>query len=119
MSDTGLWIFLLGTLAFVAFFLYIELRTEIDERGIRVRLRPIARQVFAWDRIEKVEPVTYGFVGFGLRFSFKYGTVYNISGNKGLKVCLKDGGRFVIGTRQPDNMMKAAEVFGKFRAAKK
>ena len=113
MSDTGLWIFLLGTLAFVLFFLYIELRTEIDERGIRVRLRPIAKNVFLWEQIEKVEPVTYGFVGYGLRFSFKYGTVYNIKGNKGIAVYLKDGGRFVIGTQRPEEIREFMSRLGR------
>ncbi len=113
MSDTGLWIFFLGSLAFVVFFLYLELRTEIDQRGIRVRLRPISRKVFAWDQIEKVEPITYGFVGYGLRFSFKYGTVYNIRGNKGLAVYLKDGGRYVIGTQQQEQMKLVLKKLGK------
>ncbi len=119
MSDIGLWIFLGGTLVFVLFFLYIELRTEIDHRGIRVRLRPIAKNVFPWDQIEKVEPITYGFVGYGLRFSFKYGTVYNIRGNKGIAVSLKDGGRFVIGTQQPKKFMEVVAHFRKAQRAKK
>ena len=119
MSDTGLWIFLLGTLAFIGFFLYIELRTEIDQRGIRVRLRPISTNIFKWDQIEKVEPITYGFVGYGLRFSFKHGTIYNIKGNKGIAVYLKDGGRFVIGTQKPEEIIEAIGFFGKVRKAKK
>jgi hypothetical protein len=114
MSDTGLWIFLLGTIAFILFFLYIELRTEIDQKGIRVRLRPIARNVFTWDQIEKVELITYGFVGYGLRFSFKHGTVYNIRGNKGIAVYLKDGGRFVIGTQQSDQIARLLKKMGRF-----
>lgn len=113
MSDSGLWIFLLGMLAFLGFFAYIELRTEIDQRGIRARLRPIASRVFQWENIQRVEPVTYGFVGFGLRFSSKYGTVYNIKGNKGVAITLKDGGRYVIGTQQQEAFMNAARAFGK------
>jgi hypothetical protein len=113
MSDTGLWIFLLGMLAFIGFFAYIELRTEVDQRGVRVRLRPIAGRVFKWENIEKVEPITYGFVGYGLRLSFKYGTVYNIKGNKGVAIYLQDGGRYLIGTQQQEAFMNAARAFGK------
>lgn len=119
MPPTGLLIFFVGSLALILFFAYIELRTEIDQKGIRVRLRPIARNIFTWDQIEKVEPITYGFVGYGLRFSFKYGTVYNIGGNKGLAVYLKDGGRFVIGTQKPKAIMEAARVFGNLERSKK
>ena len=119
MSDTGLWIFLMGTLAFIGLFLYIELRTEIDGRGIRVRLRPVSTNVFSWEQIEKVEPLTYGFVGYGLRFSFKHGTIYNIKGNKGIAVYLKDGGRFVIGTQKPKEILEAVRVFGNPESPKK
>ena len=119
MSNAGLWIFLMGTLAFIGLFLYIELRTEIDDRGIRVRLRPISTNVFTWGQIKKAEPITYGFVGYGLRFSFKHGTIYNISGNKGIAVYLKDGGRFVIGTQNPKAFMEAIRVFGNLEMPKK
>jgi hypothetical protein len=119
MSDAGLWFFLLGTLAFIGLFLYIELRTEIDGRGIRVRLRPVSTNVFSWEQIEKVEPMTYGFVGYGLRFSFKHGTIYNIKGNKGIAVYLKDGGRFVIGTQKPKEILEAVRVFGNPESPKK
>jgi len=113
MSDAGLWIFFLGALAFVAFFQYIELRTEIDVRGIRVRLRPITSKVIKWEDIDRVEPITYGFVGYGLRFSFRYGTVYNIRGNKGLAVYLREGGRFVIGTQREEEMVLLLKSLGK------
>ncbi|MCO5725750.1 hypothetical protein [Robiginitalea marina] len=113
MSDWGLVLFLLGMLAVPGFFAFIELRTEIDERGIRMRLRPISQESFPWDRIEKVEPITYGFVGYGLRFSFKHGTVYNIRGNKGLAIYLKDGGRFVVGTQDPDRLVTTLKALGK------
>jgi hypothetical protein len=113
MSDLGLWIFLLGTLAFVGFFWYIELRTEIDEKGIRARLRPIRSKSFRWDEIEKVELMKYSFVGYGLRLSFKYGTVYNIRGNKGLAVHLKSGRRYLIGTQKQEEMTTYLRELGK------
>ena len=112
-SDRGLVLFLLGMLAVLGFFAFMELRTEIDERGIRMRLRPISQESFPWDRIEKVEPITYGFVGYGLRFSPRHGTVYNIRGNKGLAIYLKDGGRFVVGTQEPERLVAALKALGK------
>lgn len=102
MSDPGLILFFLGMLLFLGFFWYIELRTEIDTSGIRVRLRPISKKVFTWDQIQEVSLISYGFVGYGLRFSPKYGTVYNTAGNKGLSVILKNGRRYVVGTRDTE-----------------
>ena len=104
MSDWGLLLFFAGTLCFLAFFRYMELHTEIDTSGIRFRLRPISSEVFTWDQIEEVSLISYGFVGYGLRFSPKYGTVYNTSGKRGLSIILKNGGRFIIGTRDPEGV---------------
>lgn len=104
MSDLGLLLFFSGMLLLVALFRYLELRTEIDSRGIRVRLRPISSEVFTWDQIREVEVITYGFVGYGLRFSAKYGTVYNTRGNKGVAITLRSGSRYVIGTQNPEDI---------------
>mgnify|MGYP000520393883 CR=1 FL=1 len=104
MSDLGLVLLFIGTLLIIGLFWYLELRTEIDEAGIRVRLRPISAEVFTWDKIDEVEIITYGFVGYGLRFSSKYGTVYNTRGNKGLSIRLKSGSRYVIGTQNPEKL---------------
>jgi hypothetical protein len=113
MSDPGLLLFAAGYLLFMAFFWYMELRTEIDEHGIRFRLRPISTRQFRWEEIERVEPVTYGFVGYGLRLSLKYGTVYNIKGNKGLAIYLKTGGRYLVGTQRERELKHCLEQLGK------
>lgn len=114
MSDLGLVLFFVGTLLLIGLFWYLQLRTEIDETGIRFRLRPISSEVFTWDQIEHVEIITYGFVGYGLRFSSKYGTVYNTSGNRGLSIRLKSGSRYVIGTQNPDDITQVLRTLGKF-----
>ncbi len=113
MSDTGLIIFFLSYLVFIGFFWLLELRTEINPEGIRVRLRPISSRFFKWEDIERVEPVTYGFVGYGLRLSLKYGTVYNVKGNKGLAIYLKKGSRYLIGTQQQEQMQQVLIKLGK------
>ena len=60
-----------------------------------------------WYEIEKADVVNYGFVGgWGIRPWTKYGTVYNIRGNKGLAIALFDGQRFVIGTQKEAELKK-------------
>ncbi len=113
MSDPGLLLFFGGMWFLLGFFRWMELRTEIDERGIRVRLRPFSSESFKWDQIEHLELIRYGFVGYGLRFSPKYGTVYNASGNKGLAVSLKSGSRYVIGTRDPERLKETLRALQK------
>ena len=112
MPNDGAVIFILGWCSFLYFFFgYLELRTEIDSRGIRVRLRGIMTERLAWSRIEKTELITYGFVGYGMRLATRYGTVYNISGNQGLVIYLKDGSRFLVGTNQPEKLLMAVQKY--------
>jgi hypothetical protein len=99
------------------FFLIMHLRTRIDESGIRYRFVPIhgKEQHIKWDEIEKVYTRTYSplkeYGGWGIRTGFgKTGKAYNISGNKGIQVELKDGKRVLLGTCKPsevDNVLKA------------
>jgi len=119
LSDPGLVLFFAGTLLITGLFWYLELRTEIDETGIRVRLRPISSEVFTWDKIEDLEIITYGFVGYGLRFSSKYGTVYNTRGNRGLAIRLKTGSRYVIGTQHPDDIIQVLRTLSKIEPLSK
>jgi hypothetical protein len=119
MSDLGLIIFFLSYLAFMGFFWFLELRTEIDQRGIRVRLRPISTKILKWEDIKQVEPVSYGFVGYGLRLSLKYGIVYNARGNKGLAIYLKNGRKYLIGTQVQDRMIQTITELGKAEKLKK
>jgi len=114
LSDEGAVILLAGWLVFLYFFLiYLELRTEVDEKGIRVRLRGLSTEKFLWDDIQSTELITYRFVGYGLRLLTRYGTVYNIRGKRGLAIYLKDGGRYLIGTQRPDGLLACLESLGK------
>lgn len=112
MPNDGAIIFILGWCGFLYFFFWhLELRTEIDSLGIRVRLRGIMTERLTWSQIAKTELITYGFVGYGMRLATRYGTVYNISGNRGLAIYLKDGGRFLVGTNQPEKLLMAVQKY--------
>ncbi len=76
------------------------LKTEIDLNEIRFSFVPFVKKRIKWSEIKKAEVVNYGFVGWGIRLSFKYGIVYNIKGNRGLAIELRDGKRFVICTQK-------------------
>ena len=114
VSDQGAVLLLVGWLIFLYFFLfYLEMRTEIDQQGIRVRLRGFNSERFRWEDIQHTEVITYRFVGYGLRLLTRYGTVYNIRGNKGLAIHLKSGRRFLVGTQQPDALAACLQSLGK------
>ncbi len=103
MPDWGLLIFLLGMIGFVYFFYAISLETRIHPEGIAVSFFPFfKKKQFRIKDIASAAVVTYRFVGgYGLRYSTKYGTIYNIKGNKGLAINMKNGKKFMIGTQHP------------------
>ncbi|MCX2720302.1 hypothetical protein [Lentiprolixibacter aurantiacus] len=103
MPDIGLMIFALVMAALVYFIYYIKLMTWIHPDRIVLSFPPFfKRKQFLFADIESAKVVTYGIlVGYGLRFSPKYGTVYNIKGNKGLAITMKNGGKYMIGTQHP------------------
>ena len=102
MPDWGLIVFALGTAAIVYFIYAIVLKTWIHPDKITVSFPPFFKKKhFLFGDIESAQVVTYGFVGYGLRISLKYGTVYNIKGNRGLALKLKNGKKFMIGTQHP------------------
>lgn len=93
------------------FFRLVELKTEIDRIGIRMRFRPFLKREYRWDEISSARMVNYGFQGgWGIRIGTKYGTLYNISGNKGLAIELKSGKKFCIGTRKEDELGSVVEM---------
>jgi hypothetical protein len=100
----------LTTFLIIGIFLLLKtmrLQVEIYENGIRFRYPPLVRK---WRNIARTEieryevgkyrPVAeYG--GWGIRMgSRKYGKAYNVSGNIGLKLFLKNGKIILLGTQR-------------------
>ena len=104
MSNMGLIIFAIGVFGLINFFWYMTLSTEVDNIGIKIHFKPFVKRTIKWNEIESVEMVNYGFVGYGIRFGSKYGTIYNTSGNRGLAIELINGKSFLIGTQRADEL---------------
>jgi len=111
MSDTGLIIFAISMFAILGLFAVLRLTTRIDSAGIQMQYFPILKRKAAWHDIESVEVVSYGFVGYGIRFGSKHGIVYNTSGNKGLAIRLKNGKKFLIGTQRSEEIEKIVAAY--------
>ncbi len=109
-SSTNMFKFILFLFLFIAFsalFFYIRLETFIDERTVKMYFFPFVRKNVNWTDIKYAEVVNYGFVGgWGIRLWTKYGTVYNIRGNKGLAIELNNGKKFLIGTQKEEKLKK-------------
>ena len=57
--------------------------------------------------IKSCSLITYHFVGYGYRLSFKYGQVYNVWGNKGLFIVKKNGKKILLGTNSAKQLEEA------------
>ena len=78
-------------------FMYtMGLDTQVRESGVFIRFWPFHRKwvVFDFDSFPKAEAITYsplrGYGGWGIRYGRK-GKAYNVIGNKGVLLTLKDG----------------------------
>ena len=97
-----------------------ELRVEVRDDALYVRLFPLTREHrFAWDALLRCEARTYRpileYGGWGVRCS-RAGKAYNVSGNRGVQLELRDGTRLLIGSRRADELAAAIQARGVSRA---
>jgi hypothetical protein len=116
MPDGLLVIFwLLFGIGLPAFFYYAGLITEVRHDGIYFRYAPIHRSFrkIAFDELKRYEVRTYRpileYGGWGIRYGPK-GKAYNVSGNRGLQLELKDGQRLLLGSQRPEEFLRAIQV---------
>jgi len=100
-SNTELLVLLFVLLPLPVLFFTMQLTTRITDAGIEMQYRPILNKAYSWNDIQSAAIKQYGFVGYGIRYSFKYGWVYNVKGNKGLLLKLQNGKSLIIGTQKP------------------
>lgn len=82
--------------------LRIKLTTIIDGEKIRFGWNmptPELNEIRLSD-IKEWSVIKYDFVGYGYRVSEKYGTVHNLSGNRGIFIITKSGEKVLIGTHK-------------------
>lgn len=117
-DNSMLWSGIIAVLATSAIFIFIlsgNLVTEVWSDGIRYKFPPIIRKMkhIPLSEITSVEVAKYNpiieFGGWGWRkrlISRK--TAYNVSGKIGMRVIKKNGSQVMFGTRQQDEMKRAA-----------
>lgn len=111
MSDNGLItafaLTLLLVFALFALFAFSTLKVRIDKYAIKVRFVPfiIKERTTKWTEVASWEVVKYNAIreygGWGLRANRK-GKAYNVSGNMGLRLQLRNGKELLIGTSQSE-----------------
>ncbi|MFQ5512642.1 MAG: DUF6141 family protein [Candidatus Krumholzibacteriia bacterium] len=116
MGDTHLLIFgpvymALG-LVLILIFYKGRLVTELRPDGIYVRFSPFHHRCkqFPLNELAEYEAVSYrpirDFGGWGIRIG-RGGWAYNVSGNQGVQLKLKNGKRVMIGSKNPRALVDA------------
>ncbi len=100
-------------IAIAVLFLLLKLETKVRSDGLYIRYFPFHinfKRFTAEDLSEyyarKYKPLLeYG--GWGIRFSFRKGKAYNVSGNKGVQLVFKSGKRLLIGSQRAEELEEA------------
>ena len=110
VGSAGLILLLLAT-AGVFFVLRLETEVHTDSLYFRffpihIRYKKIGPEELSESYARRYRPIVeYG--GWGIRWGFKGGRAYNISGNEGVQLVFKDGRRLLIGSQKADELAAA------------
>jgi len=90
-----------------------NLTTEVREDGLYVRYFPFHLKFrrIAIEDVKKIEVKTYrpirDYGGWGIKYGFSNGWVYNVSGNRGVKLHFVKGSPLLIGSQRPEALATA------------
>ena len=102
--DKNTYTVLIGCFSIIFFYL-LELRIQVKEEALYYQFFPLHLKPFSIKKneIEKIESLKYrplgDYGGWGIRYSFK-GKCYNVKGNLGVKVFLKNGSYILFGSQK-------------------
>lgn len=110
--DWVLWVVLvLGGVGLPLLAAYIKLVITVDDRGIHVRYRPFMSITIAFTELESCDARSYRpiseYLGWGIRWSPWRGWALTAAGSDGLQCELSDGRQFLIGTKNPKELLAA------------
>ena len=93
---------------------FIELRVEISRESLRYQFYPFHLRVYQikHDEIDTYDQIIYSplkdYGGWGINHTAN-GSVYNISGNKGVKMILKNGKKILFGSQKTKEFYQALD----------
>lgn len=103
-NDPGIWSGIVVLIGIIILLYVWRLDTRLDSTGVHYRVFPVfAWRTIPWSRVKSALVCQYDFVGYGIRWDFN-GWIYNIVGDKGMRVVLTNGRRITIGTQRPEEI---------------
>ena len=116
VSDRALVSLVTGVLALellvLALLASMELRVQVDPGVLRITFTPFVRRAIPAAEIASAAACTYrplaDYGGWGIRLG-RSGRAYNVSGNRGVQLELRDGRRVLVGSQRPEELASALE----------
>lgn len=113
-SDPMVWVlFVLFGIGLPALFHYMQLIVEVDTERVRIRYIPFIDRTIPLTTIIKCEAKTYepirDFGGWGIRGLTKRRRAYNVSGNEGVELTLRDESQVMIGSQRAEILAAAID----------
>jgi len=112
----ALWVFgLITALMFAGLLLFHSLTVEIARGYLRLKFGiGLIRRSFRVKEIENVEPIrTRWWYGWGIRLT-PHGWLFSVSGFDAVKITLRNGRHYAIGTDEPDKLVAAIKAAGRY-----
>lgn len=111
--DWMMWLFwILFGIGLPLFFFFLRLVVEVREDGVWLRFIPLTTRTIPFEEIERCEATDYQPVrkygGWGIR-GFANNRAYNVSGNQGVRLHLRNGQVVVIGSQRSQELALAID----------
>lgn len=100
-------------------FVFLKLKTRIDEIGIHYKFHPfhLTFKTITWETIANCNIRNYNAIaeygGWGMKFSFfgKKGKSFTTKGAIGLQIELKNGKKILIGTQKKEELQRTIDTY--------
>lgn len=103
--------FIFGLIFPIGFYL-MRLVVEVYEDHVSIRYIPLSHRQIAMNEIRNVDAISYRpireYGGWGIR-GLSNRRAYTISGDRGVKLALKDGRTILIGSKKPEELALAID----------
>lgn len=91
----------------ILFLAFSKLKIVISNNEIRINHLLFFKKVIRLSDVVDYRITDYDFVGYGIRKTKKYGTVYNVKGKDGLAITLNNGNKYLIGSQKVTQFLKS------------
>jgi hypothetical protein len=94
-------------------FLRLRLIVDVTAEQVVIRFSPLSRRVIPIADIEAANARTYDpikeYGGWGIKGWSRRSMAYNMSGNRGVELTLRDGRRVMLGSQRADELAQVIE----------